>query len=257
MPRVTIRFYEELNGFLPAPLRGKEVEVEIPPTCTLKAAVEGLGVPHTEVDLALAEGTGSVGFDYRPRAGERLAVFPVFESWDVGTVSRVRPTPLRVIRFAADVHLARLAGYLRMFGFDSVVSGHRDDEQLALLARRESRIILTRDRRLLMRRIVTHGIAVRDLAPRQQLAQVFARLELAGAVRRKDSGSRGLFSRCMACNGVLEQVEKEQVAAGLPARVVSEHDHFSRCPACARVFWRGAHWEGMRRLALEMLGSLP
>jgi uncharacterized protein len=255
MPRVTIRFYEELNGFLPVPLRGKEVEVELPPTCTVKAAVENLGVPHTEVDLVLADGTGSVGFDHRPRDGERLAVFPVFEAWDVGTVSRVRPAPLRLIRFAADVHLVTLAGYLRMFGFDTVVSGDRDDEQLALLARRDSRIILTRDRRLLMRRIVTHGIAVRALAPREQLAQVFARLDLAGPVRRADSGSGGLFSRCMACNGVLERVQKAQVAEGLPPRVASDYDCFSRCPGCARVFWRGTHWEGMLSLAREMLGS--
>ena len=127
----------------------------------------------------------------------------------------------------------------------------------ALLSRHEGRILLTRDRGLLKRRIVTHGLLVRSLVPRRQLAQVFARFELAGPVRSATGGSSGLFSRCMACNGLLERVDRGLVLEEVPPRVAGSYEEFSRCADCGKVFWRGTHWEGMKRLAEEMLGQLP
>lgn len=256
MSRVTIRFYEELNDFLPPEHRGTPFPLDLPPACSVKAAIEDLGVPHTEVDLVLVDGV-SVGFDHRVLDGERIAVFPVFESWDISGLSKVRPVPLRELRFIVDVHLGTLAGYLRMFGFDTRVSGARGDEELARLSRLEGRVLLTRDRGLLKRRIVTHGLLVRSLVPRRQLAQVFARFELAGPVRSATGGSSGLFSRCMACNGHLERVDRALVLEDVPPRVAGAYREFSRCTGCGKVFWRGTHWEGLRRLAEEMLGQPP
>jgi len=253
---MTIRFYEELNDFLPADRRKTAFELDVPPSCTVKAAIEDLGVPHTEVDLVLADGR-SVGFDHRLAEGERIAVFPVFESWDISGLSKVRPTPLREMHFVLDVHLGTLAGYLRMFGFDAVLCGRQGDEEIARLSRQQKRILLTRDRGLLMRRIVTHGLLVRSLVPRLQLAQVFSRFDLAGPVRSATGGSTGLFSRCMACNGVLERIDKSHIVEMVPPLVAEACAEFSRCPGCGKVFWRGTHWEGMMRLAEEMLGSPP
>jgi uncharacterized protein with PIN domain len=256
MPSITIRFYEELNDFLPPGRRKTAFAVEVPPSCTVKAVIEDLGVPHTEVDLVLADGE-SVGFAHRLADGQRISVFPVFEAWDIAGLSKVRPEPLREARFVLDVHLGTLAGYLRMFGFDAVLSGLEGDEAIARLSRREKRIVLTRDRGLLKRRIVTHGCLVRSLAPREQLAEVFARFDLAGPALRSTGGSTGLFSRCMACNGMLARVDKAAVLGLLPPRVAEAYDEFSRCSGCGKVFWRGTHWEGMRKLAEEMLGAQP
>jgi hypothetical protein len=215
---------------------------------TAKAVIEDAGVPHTEVDLLLVNGV-SVGFDYRVRDADRMSIYPVFESWDIGPVSLVRPSPLRESRFALDVHLGKLARMLRMFGFDVAYDASFDDEALARAAREERRIVLSRDRGLLKRRMVTHGYLVRSLAPREQLSEVVRRFDLASQAR--------LFSRCMLCNATLLPVDREIVLPLLPAVVAETCTRFSRCPACGRVFWRGTHWERMKQLAAEVLQPRP
>jgi len=248
VPLVTIRFYEELNDFLPEDRRKKAFDVPFAPGCTTKALVEDLGIPHTEVDLVLANGD-SVGFDFRLREGDRISVFPQFESWDITGVSRVRPTPLRETRFALDVHLGKLSRLLRRFGFDASYANAASDEQIVLVARREKRIILTRDRGLLKRRAVTHGYLVRSLQPRDQLVEVFRRFDCAGQV--------SMFTRCIECNLPLTRVDAEAVVARVPPVVASTYSNFFVCTGCARVFWRGSHWERMKKLAAEVLGSDP
>lgn len=245
---MTIRFYEELNDFLPESRRKNSFDVEFPPGCTIKALVEDLGVPHTEVDLVLANGD-SVGFDFRLSHGDRISVFPLFESWDITGLSRVRPAPLRESRFMLDVHLGKLARLLRRFGFDAAYATTATDEQIVLTARRERRIILTRDRGLLKRRTVTHGYLVRSSQPREQLAEVFRRFDCVGQVR--------MFTRCIECNRPLTRVDAEAVSDRVPPVVAATYSDFSVCEGCGRVFWRGSHWERMKKLAAEVIGFDP
>jgi uncharacterized protein with PIN domain len=214
----------------------------------VKALVEDLGIPHTEVDLLLVNGE-SVGFSRLLREGDFVSVYPVFESFDISRVSRVRSHPLRETRFALDVHLGKLARLLRMFGFDASYSARAEDEEIVQRARSEGRIILTRDRALLKRRLVSHGYLVRSTEPRTQIEEVIRRFDLGGRLR--------MFGRCMRCNTPLLPCDREDIRALVPAVVAQAHDEFSRCPACERVFWKGSHWERMKKLAGEMLGELP
>jgi len=115
----SIRFYEELNDFLPLERRKVDFSHEFQRRASIKDLIEALGVPHTEVDLILVNGA-SVDFSYIVRDGDRISVYPMFEAFDIQTVSRVRPQPLRVIRFVLDVHLGKLARYLRLLGFDTL-----------------------------------------------------------------------------------------------------------------------------------------
>ena len=248
MPVVSIRFYEELNQFISPERRKQPFRVSFSPGCTAKAVIEDLGVPHTEVDLLLANGE-SVDFSYRLRDEDMLSVYPVFESWDMRSVSRVRSAPLRDTRFSLDVHLGKLARMLRMFGFDAAWSGAAEDEELARTARQQARIILTRDRGRLKRRVVTHGYLVRATDPREQLSEVFRRFDLAGSAR--------LFGRCMRCNEPLAAMDRHEAAPLVPPVVAGQYTEFSRCPRCARVFWKGSHWERMKKLAAEVLCGLP
>ena len=118
MPRqITIRFYEELNDFLHKSLRKKAFTHSFTGTPTVKDIIESLGIPHTEIDLILANGN-PVGFNYKPSGGDYVSVYPIFESLDISGTTRLRPKPLRFIRFILDVHLGKLARYLRMLGFD-------------------------------------------------------------------------------------------------------------------------------------------
>ena len=117
MHHAEVRFYAELNDFLPVDRRCGTFTYTFSGSPSVKDAIEALGVPHTEVDLVLADGE-SVDFAWRLHDGARLSVYPVFEALDVSAISRVRPTPLRDLRFVLDDHLGRLARYLRLAGFD-------------------------------------------------------------------------------------------------------------------------------------------
>ena len=143
MPTVaTFRFYAELNDFLVPERRFTEFAYGFLNVATVKDRIESLGVPHTEVDLILVNGQ-SVDFAYRVQDGDRISVYPVFEAFDIAELTRLRPEPFRDIRFVLDVHVGRVATYLRMLGFDTLYQNRCTDECLAEVSRREHRILFT------------------------------------------------------------------------------------------------------------------
>ncbi len=246
MKRAYFRFYAELNDFLPPARRGIAFPHEFHGGPSVKDVIESLGVPHTEIDLVLADGE-SVDFSWILRDGARVSVYPVFESIDITPLARVRPTPLREVRFVLDGHLGRLARYLRMLGFDARWRNDAPDEEIARIAAAEHRIVLTRDAGLLKRRIVSHGYRVREVDPQRQLAEVVHRLDLFRSIVP--------FRRCLCCNELLETVRKEDVAGDLPLGVLERHDAFRRCPSCGRVYWAGSHHRRMERLISDLLAE--
>jgi len=201
-------------------------------------------VPHTEVDLILVNGE-SVDFSHPLRDGDRVSVYPVFESIDISPVLRVRPKPLREIRFLADTHLGRLAAYLRLMGFDTVYGHNLGDRDLTQLASAERRILLTRDRGLLMRSAITHGYWLRQTDPKLQLREVLERFDLAS--------SAAPFTRCLRCNTPLAAASKPEVAGRVPPGVDARHREFHRCPGCGRIYWEGSHYRRMSELIAATL----
>jgi uncharacterized protein with PIN domain len=228
MAQAQFRFYAELNDFLAAPRRFTSFGHDFPERSPVKDLIESFGVPHTEVDLILANGE-PVDFGYRVQDGDRISVYPVFESFDIAAAERLRPEPLREPRFILDTHLGRLAAYLRMLGFDAAWSNDSGDAELARVSRDEHRILLTRDVGLLKRGAVTHGYFVRETDPRRQIAEAVSRFDLKRLIRP--------FTRCLRCNVPLVRV------TGL----------LHRCPSCGRVFWEGSHHARMRRLIDDMM----
>jgi len=186
-----VRFYAELNDFLEPCRRGRTTRYGFDVSGSVKDLIEALGVPHTEVDIVLADGE-SVEFSCLVENGDRIAVYPEFEAIDVSHLVRLRPQPLRESRFVADSHLGRLAAYLRMMGFDRIYRSDFADEELAKISASEKRILLTRDRGLLKRNVVTRGYYLRTTNSREQLAEVLQRFDL--------WESTAPFERCMHCN---------------------------------------------------------
>jgi uncharacterized protein len=239
MVTATFRFYEELNDFLAPARRRQSFDCPCARAATVKHMVEALGVPHTEVELVLVNGE-STGFDRLLQDGDRVAVYPKFETFDISSLLRVRQRPLRVMRFVADAHLGGLARLLRMAGFDTLYDNNFDDGEIEIIAAQQHRIVLTRDRELLKRRTITHGCYVRALKPALQLREIFERLDLARSAQP--------FALCLHCNAPLHPVAKEQVTERLPPRVAATYQQFSTCDVCHRVFWEGSHWQRMRTL---------
>jgi uncharacterized protein len=226
------RFYEELNDFLPAQFRKRSFVRRFRGNPAVKDTIEAIGVPHTEVDLVIIDGR-SVGFDEQLRGGERVAVYPVFERIDISPLVRLRPAPLRVTRFVVDVHLGKLARHLRLLGFDTLWQNDFDDDTIIALALAERRIILTRDRGILKDGRVTHGYWPRATDPMRQIEEVVRALDLGSLVDP--------YSRCLECNGVLEEISPTQAGAAVPPQVLLACSDFSRCGACGRTYWPGSH----------------
>jgi uncharacterized protein with PIN domain len=245
-PRFTasVRFYAELNDFLPANDRQKTLVYLFELSASVKDVIEALGVPHTEVDLILVNGV-SVDFTHLVQAGDTISVYPVFEAIDISPLVRLRPRPLRETRFILDVHLGRLAVYLRMLGFDTLYRNNYADEELAHISSSQGRILLTRDRGLLKRSVVTHGYCIRSTNPPQQLNEVLRRFDLFGALAP--------FSRCLHCNGLLQAVDKETISYRLPPKTKQYYAEFRRCENCDRIYWRGSHYQRMQQFIETVL----
>src|ERR1700738_4675888 len=189
---VNVRAYAELSDFLGPESHGIAVRRPFRSHQTVKDVLEAMGIPHTEVDLILVNGN-AVDFSQRPTAGDRSAVYPVFEALAIGSTARLRPTPLRDPRFVVDVNLGRLARLLRVLGFDVWGSSDAGDQSVADISLEQQRILLTRDRGLLKRRAITHGLFVRSQQPEQQTLEVIRRLDL--------SERLAPLTRCVRCNG--------------------------------------------------------
>ncbi len=239
MATASFRFYEELNDFLPPARRKVEFEHHFHRRASIKDMIEALGVPHPEVELILVNGV-SVGFDHIVGNGDRIAVYPVFESFDVSMQIRLRPEPLRRTRFVLDVQLGTLARYLRLCGFDTLYRNDYKDAELARIAAHQERILLTRDRDVLKRRIVTRGYFVRSDRPCCQLTEVFSRFQLHRATAP--------FTRCPLCNGQLRDIEKSAIEHRLEPLTRQYYNVFRLCSSCNRLYWRGSHFQRIQRL---------
>jgi uncharacterized protein with PIN domain len=145
-------------------------------------------------------------------------------------------------RFIVDVNVGRLATWLRIMGYDAVFQDPIEDNDLVRVALREGRVIVTRDGGLAERRLAATGrikvVLVRDDEIRRQIDQVRGELNLDG---------RNGFSRCVRCNEPLGPRSRQSVEGLVPPYVYRTQDAFMECPVCGRVYWRGTHWDNMRK----------
>jgi uncharacterized protein with PIN domain len=240
---VSFRFYEELNDFLPGEKRKKPFSFCIKFNQTVKDAIEALGVPHTEVDLILANGN-SVNFEYHLKEHDRISVYPVFESLDISAVTKLRPGPLRETKFVLDVHLGKLSKYLRMLGFDTYYRNDLDDDEIIKLSLQEKRIILTRDVGILKHGKVTHGYWLRSQDSKEQLREVIQRFDLRKQIRP--------FYRCTVCNGLVTKIDKQNIVHQIEENTKKYFNEFYQCSTCRQVYWEGSHYVMMRKFIDQM-----
>ena len=239
----TIRFHGDLAALATNTDQHGAATVVLAHPRSVKDAIESCGVPHTEVDVVAVEG-GSVDFTHRLSDGAAVDVYG--RGVGTGLRSRVGPQPLPA-RFTLDVHLGRLAGRLRLLGFDAAYRNDVDDAALAAQSVRERRWLLTRDRGLLMRAMVSHGYLLRSTDPAQQVHEVIRRFDLSAQVEP--------LTRCARCNGPLAPVAKHDIDHRLEPGTRREQDTFKRCQDCGQLYWRGSHAAAIDTFVSDVTGA--
>ena len=245
MKHARFNFIGDLNDFLPGDKKQAAIDCSFNDGQSVKHLIESIGIPHTEVNHILVGGR-PVDFSYLVEDGDRVRVYPISiqpEGGTDGLQAKLAGEP----RFVIDNHLGQLAAYLRMLGFDALYRNDYQDDELALVSNQEERVLLTRDRHLLMRNRVIYGYWVRSKIPREQLSEIVERYHLAGMINP--------FKRCIRCNGILEPVPKEEIIDRLEPLTKKYFDEFRICPDCGQIYWKGSHYERMLRLIEQVAGS--
>jgi uncharacterized protein with PIN domain len=245
--KALFRFFAELNDFLPLTRREVWIPYALNGPVAAKHSIEALGIPHPEVGAILAN-EQAVGFSYRVQAGDNLEVYPAAGEMEVDSQAQLRPALSNPPRFILDNHLGRLAGYLRLFGFDALYPDDSEDEKLAQVSGEEGRVLLTRDRRLLNRKVVVYGYWLRSKDPREQLLAVFQRYRLRAYIRP--------WRRCLRCNGRLRPVVKEDILERLEPKTRLYYHEFHMCRECQHIYWKGSHYEPLKRFVEDIRQEL-
>ncbi|MYS94091.1 MULTISPECIES: Mut7-C RNAse domain-containing protein [Streptomyces] len=238
-PEIHVEFAPELHVFVPQARRAGALPATTDGVSSLGHVVESLGVPLTEVGALVVDGR-EVPFSHVPASGESVTV---------RTVARPQRVPGAPLCFLLDVHLGTLARRLRLLGVDTAYeSTDIGDPALAARSAAERRVMLSRDRGLLRRRELWAGAFVYSTRPEEQLRDVLDRFQ----------PELRPWTRCTACNGLLRQASKDEVADQLKHGTHATYDVFAQCTACGRAYWKGAHHEQLEAIverALAEFGS--
>lgn len=216
----------------------------IPEDSRVQDLLPTIGIPLQAVDLILIN-SSSVDSLYRPENNDRISLYPVFETFDISSITKVRDHPLRRPRFAADVHLGRLARYLRLLGFDTFYRNLYSPSELLSLSVAEERTLLSKSESLLQSDTLTKAFLITSADPRRQLMEVLDRFDLYGLMTP--------FTRCVACNTLLRRADKQSILSRIPASVKSWCNEYQWCASCDRIYWKGSHYARMQELILEII----
>ncbi len=236
MRTATLRIHGCARELVPRPRLREPITVEFELPSGLRDIIQSTGVPHVELGQVRLNGR-PVGYSARVDDGDEI------EAWSRYPLSKPPSNPA----FLLDVHLGRLAHYLRLFGFDAEHHPGATDPDLAEQSAAGRRILLTRDRGLLMRRELWRASFVRTTDPREQIVEVLHRFALTTLVRP--------LTRCLECNGSLQVIAASEAISQVPVSVSEAHDDFSRCPSCQRIYWKGSHYRRMLKLVEQTLAD--
>lgn len=241
MNQAHFRFYADLNDFLPDEYQQQSFAYPVHDgRQTVKHLIEAIGVPHTEVELILVNGR-SVTFDHIVQASEKVSIYPPFATVQPADALPLRPALQPPFRFVLDIHLGKLARYLRLLGFDTIYfENDVRDPELARISNVEQRIMLTRDRGLLKRDMVTYGYCLRTRNSEEQLTAVLHRFQLHDQIRP--------WTRCLRCNGLMHPVPKEEIIDRLEPKTKKYFDKFHMCNECEQIYWQGSHVSNLQAL---------
>lgn len=241
----SLRFYGSLNDFLPKKLRHKTIRYQFKGKPNIKDAIEAIGIPHPEVQLILQEQT-PIAFDSSLKPNSQISVFPFFYNLDVQSIKLINIKPYKSLHFILDVHLGKLAKFLRFAGFDSLIFPNMDDNEIADIGARDERIVLTRDIGLLKHKKIKYGYWLRSQIPEEQFKEVSLQFKI-------EKSALNPWLRCSICNGKIISVEKKLISKNLELRTRKYYKEFYQCKNCGQIYWQGSHFKKMQDWLTEAM----
>ena len=146
--------------------------------------------------------------------------------------------------------LGTIAKKLRMLGFDTQYYNTINDDDLITSARKEERIIITKDQMLAVK-------ASNQNMPTIQVLTHTEKEQLTEIARKMSWKKLALDSpRCSMCNGMLQKVSKQEIIGMIPPKVAELVQEFWQCDKCSHIYWVGTHIRNLERLIAEINDTL-
>jgi uncharacterized protein with PIN domain len=240
---IKLRFNESLNDFVRPALRHIEISHVLERKASIKDVIESFNVPHTEIELILVNGS-AVDFSHIVQDGDDIQVYPTRQTLNSAELPLLRPPLLQPPKFIIDVNLGKLARNLRLLGIDCWYHNDYADDDIARLSSEEQRILLTRDRSLLRRKIIIYGYYVRADSPMTQTKEVLSKFDLYSLLKP--------LTRCTHCNGEFRGTDKTTIEHRLEPLTKQHYQHFLMCSHCQQIYWQGSHHARLRGLIEEL-----
>jgi uncharacterized protein with PIN domain len=154
------------------------------------------------------------------------------------------------MKYVCDQMLGTLAKWLRFLGFDTFFAiDTLKDEELLCIAQEQKRILITRDKQLVIRarkkKIPVIAISTENLD--EQIILI---------LKDKFLDDEVILSRCSLCNSVLDDIDKKDVVGKVPEKIFKFHDTFWFCPVCQKIYWMGSHYLEMRKKIRQLQNDL-
>jgi len=150
---------------------------------------------------------------------------------------------IKNLKFIVDINVGKLAKWLRIIGYDTLLFNGDDDWRMVITALAEGRVIITKDTQLMKRGVITNGrlkaLLITTDEPELQIQQVIESLNLDCHFKP--------FTICLECNQPLVERTKQEVKDQVPPYVLQTQNEYMECPACHRIYWKGTHWQAMTR----------
>ena len=155
------------------------------------------------------------------------------------------------MKFIADSMLGKLSRWLRMMGHDVTYNVQISDNELLERAKKESRVLLTKDLEL-YKRANARGVQATFVEGKSEADRLAELAKRYGLILEIDMEK----SNCPKCNTKLEAASKEQLETKLQENTFRHYDSFWKCPRCGQIYWQGAHWKQISNTMNEAQAKL-
>ncbi len=152
--------------------------------------------------------------------------------------------------FFVDAMLGNIAKKLRIMGYDTKYLADIEDDELIRLAKKDKRIIISKDKNL-VNQAIKFGLEAIFLKNNEEIEQF---RDMIKNLNLKTISINGERARCPKCNSKTELVLKKNIHEKIPTKVLEYNEKFWICKVCNKIFWEGTHIKNLQKFVSEIIG---